>query len=242
MALLAVSFIAGVLTVLAPCILPLLPVVLGTAAAGRSKATPYIVVGSLALSIILFTYLLKFSTALIMIPPEVWTYFTGGVLVLFGLILVFPALWEKVPGVNRLSTGSNKLVGTGYQKKSFWGDVLIGAALGPVFSSCSPTYFVILASVLPASFALGSLYLFAYAAGLALILLLVALLGQRFADKLSGAANSRGWFKKAVGVLFIALGVLIASGYEKKLEVAILESGFVDVVNWEQSILQRIEI
>lgn len=241
MALLAVSFIAGVLTVLAPCILPLLPVVVGSSATGRSRATPYIVVGSLALSIILFTYLLKFSTALIMVPPEVWTYLSGGILIVFGLALVFPTLWENVPGIAKLSSRSNRLVGAGYQRKSFWGDVLIGAALGPVFSSCSPTYFVILASVLPASFALGSLYLFAYAAGLALVLLLIALLGQRFADRLTGLSDSHGWFKRVVGVLFIVVGLFIATGYEKKLEIWLLDSGFVDVVRFEQGILERIQ-
>ncbi len=240
MALLAVSFIAGLLTVLAPCILPLLPVVVGSSATGRSKATPYIVVASLALSIILFTYLLKFSTAFIMVPPEVWTYLSGGVLVLFGCVLVVPALWERLPGIATFSARSNKLVGAGYQKKSFWGDVLIGAALGPVFSSCSPTYFVILASVLPASFALGSLYLFAYTLGLALVLLLIALLGQHFADRLTGLSDSRSWFKRGIGVLFIVLGFLIATGHEKKFEVWLLESGYVDVIGFEQGILQKV--
>ncbi|MFZ2886555.1 MAG: cytochrome c biogenesis protein CcdA [Minisyncoccia bacterium] len=242
MTLLAVSFISGILTVLAPCILPLLPVVVGSSATGRSKATPYIVVGSLAASIILFTYLLKFSTALIMVPPETWTYLSGGILILFGLTLLFPALWERIPGIAKLSSRSNQLVGTGYQKKSVWGDVLIGAARGPVFSSCSPTYFVILASVLPASFALGSLYLFAYAAGLSLVLLLIALLGQKFADRLTILSDSRGWFKRIVGVLFIAIGLLIASGVEKQIEIWLLESGFVDVVEFEQGILERIQL
>ena len=242
MTLLAISFIAGVLTVLAPCILPLLPVVIGTSATRRSTWTPYIVVGSLALSIILFTYLLKFSTALIMVPPEFWKYLSGGILFLFGLVLIFPALWENVPGIARLSISSNKLIGTGYQKKSFWGDVIIGAALGPVFSSCSPTYFVILASVLPASFALGSLYLFTYAAGLSLALLLIALLGQRFADRLLVAADSRGLFKRSVGIIFIAVALFVMTGYDKKVQVWILESGFVDSVKWEQNILQRFQI
>lgn len=239
MALLAVSFVAGVLTVLAPCILPLLPVVLGSSAV-RSRATPYIVVGSLALSIILFTIILKFSTAFIMVPQAFWSTLSGGILVFFGLALMFPGFWERIPGVNRLSRGSNKLVGRGYQKKSFWGDVLIGAALGPVFSSCSPTYFVILASVLPASFALGMLYLIAYAAGLSLILLLIALLGQRFADRLTGIADSHGWFKRGIGALFLVLGFLIVTGYEKRFEVWLLESGFVDVVKFEQGILDRV--
>lgn len=240
MALLAVSFLAGTLTVLAPCILPLLPVVLGSSATGRSRFTPYIVVASVSVSIILFTLLLKVSSLFIMVPESFWTYLSGGLLIFLGLTFVFPALWERIPGMAKLSSRSNKLVGTGYQKKSIWGDVLIGVALGPVFSSCSPTYFVILASVLPASFALGLSYLLAYTVGLSIMLICIALIGQRFADKLTHAADSRGGLKKGVGVLFILLGFLIASGYEKKFEVWLLESGYVDSVRWEQQLLQRI--
>lgn len=248
MTLLVVSFIAGVLTVLAPCILPLLPVVLGSslatggqAASGRSKFTPYIVVGSVALSVILFTYLLKVSTAFIMVPPEFWTYLSGGVLIFFGFTLIFPSIWEKLPGLSRISSGSNKLVSSGYQKKSFWGDAIIGFALGPIFSSCSPTYFIILASVLPASFLLGTTYLLSYVLGLSLVLLLIALLGQRFADKLSGASNPRGYLKRGIGLLFIVLGILIATGYEKKLEVKILDNGYFDVTKIEQFILKKFD-
>lgn len=224
---------------MAPCILPLLPVVVGASASGRSKTTPYVVVGSLAVSIIIFTYLLKASTAFIMIPPEVWTYLSGGILILFGVFLLFPSLWKKVPGISKLSRKSNLLVGEGYKKKSFWGDVLIGAGLGPVFSSCSPTYFIILASVLPASFLLGTAYLFAYTFGLSLVLLLIALLGERFAGKLSRFSDSRGWLKRIVAIVFILLGIAIATGYEKKLEVKILDSGYFDVTKIEQFLLEK---
>ncbi len=239
MTFLAVSFIAGVLTVLAPCILPLLPVVIGSSATGRSRATPYIVVGSLAVSVILFTYLLKVSTAFIMIPPSTWSYLSGVILGFFGLTLIFPALWSKIPGMSKLSVGSNKLVGSGYQRKDFWGDVLIGAGLGPVFSTCSPTYFVILASVLPASFFLGTTYLIAYVLGLSLILLLIGLLGERFLGRLSIFADSGGWFKRGIGVLFILLGFAVGLGYDKKLQVKILDSGFFDVTKVEQVLLER---
>jgi cytochrome c biogenesis protein CcdA len=241
MTFLIVSFIAGVLTVLAPCVLPLLPVVIGSSATGRSSWTPYIVVGSLAVSIILFTYLLKASTAFIMIPPEFWTYLSGGILMIFGLTLLFPSLWENVPGLSKLSTDSNKLLGKGIKQQSFWGDALVGAALGPVFSTCSPTYFVILASVLPASFALGTLYLLSYTFGLSLILLMLALLGEKLAERLSGFADPKGWFKRGLGVLFVLLGLMIATGVEKKVELAILESGIFDVTKVEQLLLQKIE-
>lgn len=238
MTLLFISLIAGLLTVLAPCILPLLPVVVGSSAAGRSRLTPFIVVGSLAVSVILFTYALKVSTAFISIPPVVWTYISGGILVLFGLTLVFPALWERVPGVAKLSIGGNRLAGKGMLRESFLGDVLIGAALGPVFSSCSPTYFVILASVLPASFALGTLYLLAYVFGLSISLLTIALLGQRFADRLSGIADPHSWVKRGIGILFIVLGLAIVSGIEKKIEAGILTGGFFDITRVEQFLLR----
>lgn len=240
MALLIVSFIAGVLTVLAPCILPFLPVVIGSSVSGRSSRSPYIIVASLAVSVILFTYLLKVSTVFIDIQPEVWSYISGGILLLFGLTFVFPAIWEHVPGMAGASAKFNSWMGIGQQKGGVLGDVIIGAALGPVFSTCSPTYFVILASVLPASFALGSFYILVYVLGLSLVLLLIALLGQRFADKLSGVANSRGAFKRTVGVIFVILGAMIILGYEKQFEAWLIDHVF-DITSLEQKLLQKVE-
>ncbi len=241
MAFLLISFIAGVLTVLAPCILPLLPIVVGSSATGRSRLTPYVVVVALSVSIILFTFLLKFSTSLIMVPPYFWTYFSGGIITVFGLFLLFPGIWESMPLVGRLSSRSGALLGSGAQKKTIWGDAIVGFSLGPVFSSCSPTYFVILASVLPASFALGTLYLLAYVLGLSLILLLIGLIGQRFSSKLLAISDPRGLTKKIVGILFIVLGIAIATGYEKKLEIAILDIGYFDVTKIEQRLLKIVE-
>ena len=53
---------------------------------------------------------------------------------------------------------------------------MVGLSLGPVFSSCSPTYAIILAVILPASFLTGLLNLFAYVLGLSIALLVIALL------------------------------------------------------------------
>jgi cytochrome c-type biogenesis protein len=239
MTLFAIAFIAGVLTVLAPCILPLLPVVIGSGAGARSKWTPYIVIASLGVSILVFTYLLKASTIFIEIPPYVWSYISGGILLVFGVVLLFPTLWDHVPGIQRLSVGSNKLVGSGHQKKSVWGDVLIGAALGPVFSTCSPTYFVILATVLPESFLVGTVYLLAYILGLSLVLLLIALLGQRFTQKLEKASDPHGWFKRGLGVLFVIVGILIIFGLDKTIETKILDSGYFDVTTIENRLLEK---
>lgn len=72
-----ISFFSGILTVLAPCVLPLLPVILGGSLAGQSKKRPYVIIASLILSLLLFTLLLKASTVLIDVDPIVWDYVAG---------------------------------------------------------------------------------------------------------------------------------------------------------------------
>jgi len=241
MALLVVSFIAGLITVLTPCVLPVLPVIIGSSAASKRKLTPYVVVGSLSVSIVIFTYVLKVSTAFIMIPPQTWIYLSGAIFILFGLALIFPDLWAKIPLVSKINIRSNIAAGKGYKRESFFGDIIVGAALGPIFSTCSPTYFVILATVLPVSFALGITYILAYVLGLALVLLLVALLGQKFSNRLALLADPKSKTKKVIGIIFIILGILIATGYEKKIETMILDSGYFDVTKIEQKVLQIVE-
>lgn len=235
MTLLLVSFLAGVLTVLAPCVLPLLPIIIGGAA--QHRRNPYIITASLAVSIVVFTLVLKFSTALITVPQSVWSTISGVIIIIFGLVSLFPDLWTRFSVALGLQQGSDKLLESAAQKPGIAGDVLLGLSFGPVFSSCSPTYFVILATVLPQSFALGSLYLIVYAAGLSLVLLLISLLGQKFVSKIRWAANPNGWFKKSLGVLFILVGIFILTGADKTLQTYLLERGYFDVTNLEYKLL-----
>ena len=232
-----ISFIAGILTVVAPCILPLLPVIVGGSVSGQSSAKrATIIVASLGISVFLFTFILKVSTAFISIPELFWQILSGGLLIFFGIVTFAPALWERIPLVNALYIKSNKLIGSGYQKQNVWGDIIMGAALGPVFSSCSPTYFVILAAVLPANFAAGSAYLFAYVIGLSLFLLIISLLGQKIVTWLGIATNPNGWFKKTVGTLFVFVGIAVVFGIDKKIEAA-LPAGAFGEIGLEQQLL-----
>lgn len=240
MALLLLSFVAGFLTVLAPCVLPLLPVIVGRSVSDTdNKYKPYIITGSLAASVVLFTLLLKVSTAFIDVPPAFWTGFSGGIVLILGIVTLFPTLWDKLSLKFKLGTTSETALHKSAEKKSIWGDVLIGASLGPVFSSCSPTYFLILATVLPAQFFAGVVYLMVYAIGLSLGLLLIALLGQRFVAKVRWAADPKGKFRKVLGVLFILVGLAIIFGIDKQIEAALIDIDVFNTINLEQQILER---
>lgn len=224
--LLFTSFVAGILTILAPCVLPLLPVIVGGAIGTRNKWHPFILTTSLAVSVILFTLLLKVSTLFINIPQEFWKAFSGGIILFFGLTWLFPRAWELISvKLNLLGRSQTGLMEAG-RTESNWGAVLMGAALGPVFSSCSPTYFVILATVLPVSFVTGLVYLIAYAIGLALMLGLIAFFGRKITTKLGWAADPHGLFKKVLGIILVVVGLAVISGYDKKIESAILDAGF----------------
>ncbi len=237
MILLLLSILAGVLTVLAPCTISLLPVIVGGTLAGqRSGARALRVTAALGVSVVIFTILLKASTLLIQVPPVFWQYFSGTIIVAMGIFTIFPSLYYRLPLVNRLNRSSSQALSAGFDRHTVAGDFVVGAALGPVFSSCSPTYFLIVAAVLPRSFAIGLVDLLAYAFGLCGALLIIALAGQKLLAKFRIAANPHGWFKRALGILFIIVGVAIVTGYDKRAEVAVAEHTF-DVTKIEQALI-----
>jgi len=236
-----ISILAGIFTVVAPCILPLLPIVIGASEEGKKRISKraVVVIGSLSVSVILFTLLLKASTLFISIPQIFWSSFSGVVIILVGLGIAFPSIWTSVPLVKRLSIFSNKLVGTGYKKKNYKGDMLIGFALGPVFTTCSPTYLFIIATTLPASFIVGFIYLLGFTFGLALALILIAYFGQTIINKVTEHMKTTGRIKKMFGVLIIIVGILILTGYDKKIETFILDSGYGATIKLEDSLIEN---
>ena len=237
-----ISILAGVLTVFTPCVLPLLPVIVGGSLVGGSNKRSYTIIFSLIFTIVLFTFLIKFLTIFINIPQIFWSYFSGVLLIILSFSILFSNIWYKIPALGKISVLSNKSLGVGYMKNNFWGDVIIGLSLGPVFSTCSPTYFVILATVLPSSFLIGSIYLFAFASGLGLALLLISIFGQKIVNKFEILSNPDSKFKKIIGILFLLVALLIMSGVDKKIETFFINKlGDNNPVNFEKILIKNFD-
>ena len=109
MFLACIVILAGILSVLAPCVLPVLPIILAGSIGEEGKKTPLIIIGSLVLSIIVFTVLLKASTVFIMVPPDVWTYISAGLIIFLGLVYVFPDAWARISEAIGLEKSSSAL-------------------------------------------------------------------------------------------------------------------------------------
>lgn len=242
MLLIFVAFVSGILTILTPCVLPILPVIVGGAASeGVNKKKAVVITLSLAVSAALFTILLRATTLFIAINPAVWKTLSGGILILLGLIMLLPNLWTKIAIATGIENKSNENLVKASTQKGILGDILMGAALGPVFTSCSPTYALIIAVIFPQNFISGIFLTFIYALGLAFSLLILALGGQKVVSKVRGAANPNSSFKKGLGVLILIIGILVAFGLDKKLETYLLENSGIDFTFIDNQLMEAVD-
>lgn len=233
-----ISFIAGILTILAPCVLPVLPVILAGSVGERQKWYPYIVTGSLALSIVIFTILLKVSTLFIGVPSEFWRYLSGVILLVLGLVYVFPHVWTQISS-KVFGSRANIALDTAQDiGNPFLRAIITGAVLGPVFSTCSPTYTLLLATVFPVSLISGIFYTLIYALGLSFVLLFISIFGTSLMRKLKIFADERGVFRKVLGIVLAIVGLMIITGIDKRLEATILQK--YDIPSIENSVINQL--
>ncbi len=240
MTLLLISFVAGILTVITPCVLPILPIIIGGSVTAKQKFEILVMILSLTISITLFTLILKASTVLIGVDPIVWKLLSGLLVVGLGISYLFPEIWEKLSLKLRLQDRSNSLLYKSKEKQGLVKSILTGVSLGPVFTSCSPTYALILAAVLPVNFWEGLVYIISYSLGLGFILLIIALLGRKLTTKLKIVAEPNGAFRRVMGLLFILVGIAVIFGIDKQIETILLESDFYEgLIEFEQNIIEE---
>jgi cytochrome c biogenesis protein CcdA len=222
----AVALFAGALSVLAPCVVGLLPILIGRSVApgSRSHSAVLVIIG-LCASIFTFTMLFRATTLLVDVPQRVWQYVAGAILVGFGVV---PQLWDGLSTRLRFAEVGDRGARFGIGRQSRVGDLVLGASLGPAFSACSPTYALIVAVILPVTPAEGAGYLIAYLVGLATMMVVIVVGGRRAVRALGWGVDPHGWFRRVLGVFFIMFGVAIATGLDKDLLGFVVENGWFD--------------
>src|SRR3989338_7477937 len=134
--LLLFAFVSGLITILAPCIWPLLPIILSSTTTG-GKAKPLGITLGIITSFAFFTLTISYIVKVIPFDPNILRLFAVVVISLLGLTLVIPRLTQIFEGlVSRLSSS----VGTRAkqsQSEGFKGGFITGLALGLVWSPCA---------------------------------------------------------------------------------------------------------
>jgi cytochrome c biogenesis protein CcdA/thiol-disulfide isomerase/thioredoxin len=200
------AFVAGAGTALSPCVLPVLPVALAAGATG-GRRRPLGVVAGLVLSFTFATVALVYVISALGLPDDLLRNVAIGVLVVFGAILIVPALAARVEAaVARLTSR----VPTAARGDGFGSGVLLGMSLGLLYAPCAGP---ILAGVITVSasqtFTAGRLAVaFAYSLGSAVVLYALMLGGRRVTRTLS---RRSGALQPVMGVVMVVVAVAMAA-------------------------------
>jgi len=226
MAGIGLAFLAGLLSILSPCVLPLIPIVVG-AATGEHRYGPAALAAGLALSFVtigLFVATVGFSLGL---DQDIFRAVAAVLLIAIGGALLVPRLQMQIAAAAgpignwaQLQTGDMQGRGLGKQ-------FAVGVLLGAVWSPCvGPTLGA--ASLLAARAEnLGdvALTMFAFGIGAALPLLLIGVMSREALARWRGRMLAAGSGGKAVmGAILVVTGVLILTGLDKRLEAFLVDA------------------
>ena len=220
----ALAFTAGVLSILSPCVLPLVPIVLGAAVAAHPFGAVALAAG-LALSFTGLGLLLALVGFSFGIDAAMFRFAAAAIMVVLGAVLLVPSWQARLAGAaSPVSAWVDQHFG-GFSSSGLAGQFAIGLLLGAVWSPCvGPTLGA--ASLLAsqgkdlASVAL-TMVLFGIGAGLPLVLL--GLVSRATLMRLRTNLMSAGKLGKGLlGAAFIVVGVAIVSGVDKRVEAALV--------------------
>ena len=128
------SFLAGMLSTLSPCVLPLVPILLGSAASSH-RYGPVALVCGLMLSFTLIGVTLGALGGSIGVEQETLRVVGGALLIVFGAVLLSGTLQERFSAaISRLGMGQGLLAR--FNPDGLHGQFLLGLLLGIVWSPC----------------------------------------------------------------------------------------------------------
>ncbi|MFT3732876.1 MAG: cytochrome c biogenesis CcdA family protein [Hyphomicrobium sp.] len=220
----ALAFIAGVLSVLSPCVLPLVPIVMATAASAH-RYGPVALSAGVALSFVAVSLFVATVGFAIGLDGAFFRSVAATLLIVIGAILVVPVLQQRFAvAAGPISNWADQTLGT-YSAPGLWGQFGVGLVLGAVWSPCvGPTLGA--ASLLAAQGEdLGkvSLTLLSFGIGAVVPLLVLGALSREILNRWRNALASAGSAGKYVlGGVLILTGLAILTGLDKALEAQIV--------------------
>ncbi len=219
--LIAIGFVAGIVTALSPCVLPVLPIVLAGGATGRR---PLAIIAGIVVSFTIFTLFAAWLLDLLGLPQDLLRNLAIVLLLLMALSLLVPRVGELLARplqvLSRRSSGDRG------------GGFLLGASLGLVFVPCAGPVLAamtVIAARRDVGFD-GVVLTLAYALGAALPMLAIAFAGRSAATRLRTNATL---VRRTAGVLVLVAVAAIALGFDQDLQTRI--------PGYTQAVQKRIE-
>jgi cytochrome c biogenesis protein CcdA len=222
----ALAFAAGLLSILSPCVLPLVPIVLGAAVTAHRLGALALAAG-LALSFTGLGLLLALAGFGLGIDAGTFRIAAAVIMAVLGAVLLVPSWQARLASAGGpLSSWADRHFG-GFASSGLGGQLAIGLLLGAVWSPCvGPTLGA--ASLLASQgqdLPRVTLTMATFGVGAGLPLVLLGLLSRASLMRIRARLMSAGQFGKALlGAAFIVTGVAVVTGADKRIEAALVEA------------------
>lgn len=223
MSALALPFLAGILTTLSPCVLPVLPFVTASSL-GKNKMGPIALAFGLLVTFVGTSTLLALSGRVLGLEPSVLKKIAAAGLMLSGLLFLIPS-WSE-----RFTSFFSSFVGKASQasQKQYGGplvtEFLSGLFLGIVWAPCSGPSLGTAISLAAQSetAARAALLLTVFGLGAIIPLLGIAYGTRGLLGRIKSHIAALNAIKKTFGALMVLFGLLILTGTDKLVEAALL--------------------
>ncbi len=219
------GLLAGTLSTLSPCVLPIIPILLATAVNAHPRA-PLVLAGGLAISYALIGTSLAWAGASLGIDSAVFRNVGAAILGLFGLILMSASLQQRFASATSGPGAAGDKFMSRLRVDGLWGQFLIGLVLGVVWSPCvGPTLgaAVVLASQgshLPQV----ALLMGMFGAGAALPVVALAYLSRSAIVRSRGSLMRTGKIGKTIlGLTMVVIAAVVLAGVDKPLEAWVVD-------------------
>lgn len=228
--LLFFAFLAGLVTILAPCIWPLLPIVLSTSIGGGRAKSLGITLG-IVLSFGAYNLSISYLVRLFGFNPEILRWLAIVILIVLGLMMIVPALTRIFEGLvsrlaGRVGQGNVQRNALPAGRQGFTGGLVTGLSLGVVWTPCAGpilTAIATLSATAKVSFDI-ILVTIAYLIGVGIPLFAFSYGGQRLVANTRFLSPYTGWIQRIFGVILLLTALAIATNYDKVLQAKILDA------------------
>jgi len=222
--LLLFSFLAGFVTILAPCIWPLLPIVL-SASSGAGKRRPIGITLGVLTSFTIFTLSISYLEKIFHLDPNAFRLIAVIIIGLLGISMLIPSLGARFESfINRvLSPFQNKIQKTG---TGFGAGYLTGCSIGLVWAPCAGPILATVATLAATQAVNGKVIAvtLAYVSGLGIPLFFLTLFGSWCFSKMRKVTKFTGVIQQVFGLIMIIAALLIYTNYDKVIQLKILNA------------------
>jgi cytochrome c biogenesis protein CcdA/thiol-disulfide isomerase/thioredoxin len=218
--LIAFAFLSGIVTVLSPCILPILPLLL-SAGIGQGKYRPYGIILGLIISFTFFTLTLSALVQSTGISPDILRTVSLGLIIFFGLTLLFPQLESAFARLTApLARLGNRIESAGQTGTGFISGCIMGTALGLIWAPCAGPILATVTTLVATGSVTWSTMLItlAYSCGTALPMFFIIYSGNKIVGSISAITPYTELIRKLFGILMILGAIAIAFHFDVALQ------------------------